>query len=84
MFALQAAASGREAEADRWLDWLYAHRTSLGSLPEKVRADGQPLSVATLAWTSGIVTLSLVALEDGLPTPADPCPAKKGNQVLCR
>ena len=25
------------------------------------------------------------ALEDRLPTPADPCPAKKGgDQVLCR
>lgn len=83
MFALQAAATGRESEADRWLDWLYAHRTSLGSLPEKVRADGQPLSVAPLAWTAGIVTLSLVALEDGLPTPADPC-SDPARSVLCR
>ena len=70
MFALQAASTGREADARRWLGWIYDHRTTLGSLPEKVRADGEPLSVAPLAWTAGIVVLSLTALDrDGLPTP---------------
>ena len=84
MFALQAAATGRVEEADHWLGWLFAHRTRLGSLPEKVRADGQPLSVAPLAWTAGIVTLSLVGLEAGLPTLPDPCAHIQTRQELCR
>jgi len=83
MFALQAAATGRKAEADRWLEWLLAHRTSLGSLPEKVRADGEPLSVAPLAWTAGIFTLSLVALDSGLPTPPDQCATRQTRQEFC-
>lgn len=83
MFALAAAATGRDAEADRWLGWLYAHRTTLGSFPEKVRADGQPLSVAPLAWTGAIVLLSLVALEGGLETPPDACDASPRG-MLCR
>lgn len=83
MFALAAAASGREAEADHWLQWLYDHRTLLGSLPEKVRADGAPLSVAPLAWTDSIVVLSLVALDRPLPVPPDPCDGRP-PEPLCR
>ncbi|MYW05425.1 hypothetical protein, partial [Streptomyces sp. SID3343] len=68
-FALFDAASGYADEAGSRLDWLAAHRTPYGSLPEKVAADGKPASVAPLAWTDAAVLLALVATERGLPTP---------------
>jgi glucoamylase len=68
-FALAAAASGDGPGADRWLRWLAAHRTSLGSLPEKVDRDGRPASVAPLGWTAAIVLLALTAKERPLPVP---------------
>lgn len=68
-FALAAAASGDQASADRWLSWLAAHRTSLGSLPEKVDRVGAPASVAPLGWTAAIVLLALTAQERPLPIP---------------
>jgi glucoamylase len=69
LFALAAAASGDRRSADRWLRWLADHRTSLGSLPEKVDRDGRPASVAPLGWSAAIVLLALTAQERELPTP---------------
>ncbi|HET7305851.1 MAG TPA: hypothetical protein VFJ12_15020 [Segeticoccus sp.] len=68
-FALSAAASGRHAEATAWLGWLADHRTNLGVMPEKVRDDGLPLSVAPLGWTDAIVLLTLTGLEGTLLEP---------------
>jgi glucoamylase len=67
LFALSAAAAGDDEAADRWLGWLAAHRTSLGTFPEKVDGDGQPKASAPLGWTEAIVLLAL-ATEDG-PSP---------------
>lgn len=64
LVAYTAAASGRVAEAERWLDWLGRHRTSWGSLPEKVRADGRPAGPAPLAWTAALVVLTEQALDE--------------------
>ena len=47
------------------LGWLAAHRTALGALPEKVRADGAPAAVAPLAWTSALAVLALAELDPG-------------------
>lgn len=66
LLAVSAAATGRPAEAERWLDWLAAHRTEAGSLPEKVLYDGRPAAVAPLAWTSALVLMALT------PTPGAP------------
>lgn len=63
LFALTAATTGRQAEAEHWLDWLDSHRTRLGALPEKVLADGSPAGVAPLAWTSALVVLTVAALD---------------------
>jgi GH15 family glucan-1,4-alpha-glucosidase len=72
-FALTAAATGRRAEAEARLAWLDAHRTPLGSLPEKVGPDGRPASVAPLAWTGALVLLALAEL-DGAGAPVPPVP----------
>ena len=72
MFALTAAASGERVQALGWLDWLDAHRTDLGALPEKVLWDGSPSAVAPLAWTCALVLLTLDVLDDPVitgPTP---------------
>ncbi|MCB2177332.1 MAG: glycoside hydrolase family 15 [Actinomycetales bacterium] len=63
LFALTAAASGDRDTAEAWLDWLDAHRTPEGSLPEKVLADGTPADAAPLAWTCALVLLTLVELD---------------------
>jgi len=68
-FALYEAASGHTAAAAAWLDWLAAHRTAAGALPERVNASGQPVSVAPLGWTCAIVLLTLAALQHPLPVP---------------
>src|SRR6202042_523987 len=41
-FALYDADSGDHAGADRWLDWLAAHRTGYGSLPPQGKPPGEP------------------------------------------
>lgn len=70
-FALSDAATGQHHAAGALLDWLAAHRTRLGALPEQVNADGRPGSVAPLAWTDAAVVLTLVAQARALPsTPA--------------
>ena len=63
LFALVAAATGDDRTARRELDWLAAHRTREGALPEKVAYDGSPGAVAPLAWTAALVVLALDALS---------------------
>lgn len=63
VFALTAAASGDVEQAEERLDWLDAHRTERGALPEKVLWDGSPSAVAPLAWTSSLVLLTLDELD---------------------
>jgi GH15 family glucan-1,4-alpha-glucosidase len=62
LFALAAAATGDTGAARHRLDWLAAHRTADGAIPEKVLADGSPAAVAPLAWSDALVVLALVAL----------------------
>jgi GH15 family glucan-1,4-alpha-glucosidase len=64
LVAYTAAASGRSRLALDWLDWLDAHRTAYGSLPEKVTRTGAPAGPAPLLWTSSLVLLTLDTLED--------------------
>jgi GH15 family glucan-1,4-alpha-glucosidase len=63
MVAYTAAMSGRPEVATRWMDWLDAHRTRWGSLPEKVLADGAPAGPAPLAWTAALVVLTAAQLD---------------------
>ncbi len=58
-----ALATGRADIGDQYLRWLDRHRTSAGSFPEKVRADGAPASVAPLAWTAAVVAQSIAHLR---------------------
>jgi hypothetical protein len=74
-FALSDAETGQHAAAGTLLDWLAAHRTTLGELPEQVNADGRPGSVAPLAWTDAAVLLTLVA--QSRPLPATPVPGQE-------
>ncbi|HLR93737.1 MAG TPA: hypothetical protein VK053_04365 [Jiangellaceae bacterium] len=66
--ALAAATTGELALAHQLLGFLDAHRTGLGSLPEKIDSRGMPSSVVPLGWTSAAVLLTLVALEGELPS----------------
>lgn len=63
MVAYTAAMSGRPALSVHWLDWLNGHRTSWGSLPEKVLASGAPAGPAPLAWTAALVVLTTAQLD---------------------
>ena len=56
--AMTAAFLGQRDEALARLHWLDQHRTAAGSLPEKVLPDGQPASVAPLAWTAAAVVIT--------------------------
>lgn len=62
LFALAAAGTGDRREAGARLDWLMRHRTSAGTVAEKVGPDGEPLSVAPLAWTDALVVLTVAKL----------------------
>ncbi|HEY0186807.1 MAG TPA: glycoside hydrolase family 15 [Cellulomonas sp.] len=64
LYALAAASNGQTEQATTWLTWLDEHRTTAGSLPEKVLADGEPAAVAPLAWTAACVVLALAALDE--------------------
>lgn len=68
LFAWSAAATGDSATASKWLDWLDAHRTPAGSLPEKVLSNGDPAAVAPLAWTAAAVILAVSELCESEPT----------------
>ncbi len=48
-FALFDAATRQHGQAATLLDWLAAHRTKLGSLPEQVNSAGKPASLAPLS-----------------------------------
>jgi hypothetical protein len=63
IFAMAAAASGQQAAAEGWLNWLNAHRTRMGALPEQVTSSGRPASVAPLAWTDAAVVLAAATLD---------------------
>ncbi|WP_420113655.1 glycoside hydrolase family 15 [Pseudactinotalea sp.] len=63
LYALAAASIDDDETARHWLDWLAAHRTPIGALPEKVAADGGPSGPAPLAWTCALVVLTVVELE---------------------
>jgi glucoamylase len=57
-YAMTAAFVGPREVAVARLGWLDQHRTALGSLPEKVLADGEPASVAPLAWAAAAVIIA--------------------------
>ena len=63
LVAYAALVSGRRETAERWLDWLSAHRTASGSLPEKVLAPGAPAGPAPLGWTAALVVMTAAELE---------------------
>ncbi|MDX6264708.1 MAG: hypothetical protein QOH84_6396 [Kribbellaceae bacterium] len=69
LFALSAAARGDRSTAKQLLEWLDAHRTPTGSLPEKVNRDLKPAGEAPLAWTTALVVLTASALDHPLPIP---------------
>lgn len=64
LFALAAASVGEVDRSTALLDWVAAHRTAGGSLPEKVLADGRPAAVAPLAWTAALVLLAAAELAE--------------------
>src|SRR5829696_3607809 len=64
-YAMAAACHAPRARAVEMLRWLDQHRTAAGSLPEKVLANGQPASVAPLAWTAAAVVITADELERG-------------------
>lgn len=57
-----ATGEGTAARARELLGWLGAHRTSAGSLPEKVLHDGALAGPAPLAWTAASTVLAVRAL----------------------
>ncbi|MGI4895053.1 MAG: hypothetical protein ACRYF3_08080, partial [Janthinobacterium lividum] len=63
LVAYAAAETGRSDEAVHWLDWLNSHRTTWGSLPEKVLADGAPAGPAPLGWSAASMVLAVHALD---------------------
>jgi len=67
-FALFDASTGQHGQAAALLDWLAAHRTKLGSLPEQVNSAGQPACTAPLSWTDAVTLLALLAETGHLPT----------------
>ena len=64
-YAMAAACHEPRARAVDLLRWLDQHRTAAGSLPEKVLANGQPASVAPVAWTAAAVVITADLLERG-------------------
>lgn len=66
LFALAAAGVGDRRQAGVRLDWLLDHRTSAGTIAEKVSPDGKPVSVAPLAWTDALVVLTVAKLATRL------------------
>jgi glucoamylase len=61
--AMTAAFVGQRDEALARLHWLDHHRTAAGSLPEKILPDGEPASVAPLAWTAAAVVITADQLD---------------------
>jgi glucoamylase len=75
-FALFDAATGQHGQAAALLDWLAAHRTNLGSLPEQVNSAGQPARTAPLSWTDAATLLTLLAQAGHMPTVPTPPPGQ--------
>jgi GH15 family glucan-1,4-alpha-glucosidase len=71
-FALFDASTGQHGRAAALLDWLAAHQTKLGSLPEQVNGAGQPACTAPLAWTDAVTLLALLAQTGHLHTVPGP------------
>jgi glucoamylase len=63
-FALVQACQSDRSGLETTLNWIDGHRTSLGSIPEKVRPDGAPAGPAPLAWSSAGVLIA-ADLADG-------------------
>ncbi|PWD51904.1 glycoside hydrolase family 15 [Serinibacter arcticus] len=63
LYALTSATLGEDAAARERLDWLAAHTTLMGSVPEKVGPDGAGAQVAPLVWSSALVLLTLDELD---------------------
>ncbi len=63
VFAMTAACSQESEAALGWLRWVDSHRTTTGSIPEKVLFDGSPAQLAPLAWSSANVLLALSCLD---------------------
>jgi glucoamylase len=78
-FAMFDAATGQHGQAAALLDWLAAHTTKLGSLPEQVNSAGKPAGIAPLSWTDAVTLLALLAQAGHLPTV--PLPFQGGNPV---
>ncbi|MGB2935412.1 MAG: hypothetical protein WBB91_09065, partial [Nostocoides sp.] len=57
------AAAGEVGRARALVDWVAAHRTGAGSIPEKVLYDGRPAEVAPLGWSSALAVLTAYALN---------------------
>ena len=62
LLALALARSGEGEQAAEVLEWIAAHRTAAGSIPEKVLYDGSPAAVAPLSWSAANVLLGIDAL----------------------
>lgn len=62
-FAITCAYVDQRAITLKWLNWLDQHRTAAGSIPEKVIYDGQPASVAPLAWSAAAVIIAISKLS---------------------
>lgn len=63
-FALVQACQSDRSGLETTLSWIDGHRTSRGSIPEKVRSDGSPAGPAPLAWSSAGVLIA-ADLADG-------------------
>lgn len=63
LMGLGFARLGVQDRAEQVLDWLTRNRTAAGSLPEKISADGTPVSVAPLSWTAANVIITLDELH---------------------
>lgn len=59
LMGLGFARLGLDERAEAVLDWLGAHRTVAGSFPEKISAEGEPVSVAPLSWTAANIIITL-------------------------
>ncbi len=61
-YAMTAAFLGSREETLSWLRWLDQHRTRQGSIPEKVLHNGDPASVAPLAWAAAATIIAAAEL----------------------
>lgn len=71
LYAMTAATLGDRESALHWLEWIQAHRTASGAIPEKVLADGSPAAVAPLGWSAANVLIALDTLDDLATVPGD-------------